>query len=95
MYNFEGTVKNCIRNPTHMLESVAQELKDWINQKSGFLLENGLKNVLQYIKIPLEKNIDYCINEITRMDQRRNIDSKKVFKEFYNLIEGNKHGKTI
>jgi hypothetical protein len=29
------------------------------------------------------------------MDQRRNINSREVFTELYNLIEGNKHGKTI
>ena len=73
--------------PNNMLCSVEQELQDWINQKPGFLLENSLKNVLQYIKTPVEKNIDYCLGEIAKMDQRRNIDSRIVFKEFYNLLE--------
>ena len=73
--------------PNNMLCLVEQELQDWINQKPGFLLENSLKNVLQYIKTPVEKNIDYCLGEIAKMDQRRNINSRVVFKEFYNLIE--------
>ena len=81
--------------PNTMLQSVESKLEDWINQKPGFLLENGLKNVLQYIKTPVEKNIDYCLGEIAKMDQRRNINSRAVFTELYNLIEGNKHGKTI
>ena len=68
---------------------------DWISQKPGFLLENGLKNVLQYIKTPVEKNIDYCLAHIAKIDQRRNINSRVVFTELYNLIEDNKHGKTI
>ena len=70
-----------------MLQSVEQELKDWISQKPGFLLENGLKNVLQYIKTPVEKNIEYCLSEIAKMDQRRNVNSREVFTELYNLIE--------
>lgn len=73
--------------PENMLHSVEQELQDWISQKPGFLLENSLKNVLQYIKTPVEKNIDYCLGEIARMDKRRNINSRIVFKEFYNLLE--------
>jgi hypothetical protein len=81
--------------PNTMLQSVERELEDWISQKPGFLLENGLRNVLQYIKTPIEKNIEYCLAEIAKMDQRRNINSREVFTELYNLIEGNKHGKTI
>ena len=73
--------------PNSMLQSVEQELRDWINQKPGFLLENGLRNVLQYIKEPVEKNIEYCLAEIARMDQRRNVNSRAVFPELYNLIE--------
>jgi hypothetical protein len=73
--------------PKDMLQSVESKLEDWINQKPGFLLENGLKNVLQYIKTPVEKNIDYCLGEIAKMDQRRNINSRAIFKEFYNLLE--------
>ena len=74
--------------PNSMLQLVENKLEDWINQKPGFLLENGLKNVLQYIKQPIEKNIDYCLSEIAKMDQRRNINSRAVFTELYNLIEG-------
>jgi MoaA/NifB/PqqE/SkfB family radical SAM enzyme len=73
--------------PNTMLQSVERELQDWINQKPGFLLENGLRNVLQYIKEPVEKNIEYCLAEIARMDQRRNVNSRAVFPELYNLLE--------
>jgi sulfatase maturation enzyme AslB (radical SAM superfamily) len=73
--------------PNTMLQSVERELQDWISQKPGFLLENGLRNVLQYIKEPVEKNIEHCLAEIAKMDQRRNINSRAVFTELYNLIE--------
>ena len=76
--------------PDHMLQMVEQELVNWINQKPGYLLENSLKNMLQYIKTPMEKNIKYSLAEIAKLDQRRNIDSRTVFKEFYNLIERGK-----
>lgn len=75
--------------PNHILELVEKELAEWINQKPGFLLENSLENMLQYIKTPMEKNIDYCLIEIAKMDQRRNIDSRAIFPELYNLLEGN------
>jgi MoaA/NifB/PqqE/SkfB family radical SAM enzyme len=73
--------------PNTMLQSVERELENWINQKPGFLLENGLRNMLQYIKEPVEKNIEYCLAEIAKMDQRRNVNSRAVFTELYNLIE--------
>lgn len=69
--------------PNSILLSVERELEDWISQKPGFLLENGLRNMLQYIKIPVEKNIEYCLAEIAKMDQRRNVNSKLVFAKFY------------
>jgi sulfatase maturation enzyme AslB (radical SAM superfamily) len=74
--------------PNNMLQLVENKLKDWINQKPGFLLENGLRNMLQYIQDPIEKNIEYCLAEISKMDKRRNINSRAVFTELYNLIEG-------
>lgn len=75
--------------PDRMLLLVEKELVEWINQKPGYLLENSLQNVLQYIKTPMEKNIKYCLDEIASLDKRRNLNSRAVFPELYNLIEGN------
>lgn len=75
--------------PNSMLQSVELELQEWINQKPGYLLENSLVNMLQYIKTPMEKNIKHCLDEIAKIDQRRNLNSRVVFPELYNLIEGN------
>jgi sulfatase maturation enzyme AslB (radical SAM superfamily) len=74
--------------PDHMLHTVEQELIRWISQKPKFLLENSLRNMLQYIKTPSEKNINYCLEEIAKLDNRRGTDSRQIFKEFYNQIEG-------
>lgn len=73
--------------PKNMLDSVEEELINWISQKPGFLLENGLRNVLKYIQSPIEKNIDYCLMEIEKIDRRRNIYSRAIFTELYNLLE--------
>jgi len=72
--------------PKNMLQSVEQELQDWINQKPGFLLENGLVNMLQYIKTPIDSNINYCVDKISEMDQRRGINSRAVFEKLYKEI---------
>jgi hypothetical protein len=82
------TFLNVRQLPDHMLHTVQEELKTWINQKPGYLLENSLKNMLQYIKTPMDKDINYCLNEIAKIDQRRELDSRQIFTEFYRLIEG-------
>jgi sulfatase maturation enzyme AslB (radical SAM superfamily) len=76
--------------PDHMLYTIQQELDEWISQKPGYLLENSLRNMLQYIKTPIVKNMEYCLQEIAKIDQRRGLDSKQVFKNFYSLIEEGK-----
>lgn len=73
--------------PENMLQLVETKLVDCINQKPGYLLENSLQNMLQYIQSPIEKNIDYCLTEIGKMDRRRNINSRAIFTELYNLLE--------
>lgn len=74
--------------PNNMLELVKSDIQSWLDKKPGFLLENGLRNMLQYVNTPIEKNIDLCLKMITEMDARRNTNSKEVFKEFYDLLEG-------
>lgn len=73
--------------PDHMLAEAEQILQEELAKKPNFLLENGLKNVLQYIKSPIEKDTSHCLRELARIDARRGIDSRRVFKEFYSLIE--------
>jgi len=70
--------------PDKMLQLVKDELKNKINQKPGFLLENGLHNVLQYIDQPFDKDTKQLFDFLKQLDTRRNLDSKKIFKELYN-----------
>lgn len=78
--------------PDNMLNSVKDKLKEKINQQPGYLLENGFRNVLSYLEQPMEKNLSNSFEQLTIMDQRRNLDSKTIFKDLY---KEENHGKTI
>ena len=78
--------------PESVLNSVKSKLQDRINQKPGYLLEDSYQNMLHYIDTPFEKNIKQSIDTLSEMDQRRGIDSRIIFKDFYKDIN---HGKTI
>jgi len=73
--------------PDNMLNLVKTDISAWLDKKPGYLLEDGLRNVLQYISSPINKRIDLCLEQITKIDQRRGIDSRKIFTEFYNSLE--------
>ena len=73
--------------PQNVLNSVKSKLQDRIDQKPGYLLEDSYRNMLHYIDIPFEKNIKLSIDKISQMDQRRGVDSKTIFKDFYKDID--------
>ena len=82
-----------IRNlPENVLNSVKSKLQDRINQKPGYLLEDSYRNMLHYIDTPFEKNIKLSVDRLSELDQRRGIDSRTIFKDFYKDIN---YGKTI
>ena len=80
-------------NIRHLPESVLQLLKNEIQQRisnqPGYLLEDSYKNMLSYIEQPFEKDLVGSFEKIKTMDQRRRIDSSKIFTELYKLKEGN------
>ena len=49
-----------------------------------YSLYNSLQLMLHYLNIPIEKNINATINELKKIDNRRNLDSSKIFTEIYN-----------
>jgi len=73
--------------PSNVLNSVKSKLQDRIDQKPGYLLEDSYRNMLHYVDIPFEKNIKLSIDKISQMDQRRGVDSKTIFKDFYKDID--------
>lgn len=78
--------------PEDVLNSVKSKLQNRIDQKPGYLLEDSYQNMLHYIDTPFEKNIKLSVDKLSELDQRRGIDSREVFKDFYKDIN---HGKTI
>ena len=72
--------------PQDVLHSVMTELQSRIDSGPGFLLENGYRNMSQYITKPFEKNLAESINKIEILDQRRGLDSKKVFANLYKYV---------
>ena len=71
--------------PKSVLELVKIKLQNKINQKPGYLLEESYKNILNYINEPFEKDLSNSLSRLKVMDQRRNLDSSKVFKDLYNI----------
>ena len=70
--------------PDNMLNSIREELTTRIIEKPNFLLENGYINMLKHINQPIEKNLAESFNQLKILDQRRGLDSTKIFKELYN-----------
>lgn len=74
-----------IRNlPDNMLNLVKEELMLRISKKPGFLLESGYVNMLEHINQPIKKNLAESFRQLKFLDERRGLDSTKIFKELYN-----------
>ena len=71
--------------PESVLHSLSNTLQDKINQHPGYLLEDSYRNMLAYLNTPFEKNLKHSFAELSILDQRRGLNSRDVFKEFYKL----------
>jgi sulfatase maturation enzyme AslB (radical SAM superfamily) len=69
--------------PTNVLQSSKEQIQLKLNEKSGFLLDNGLQNILKYIDMPFKKDLSNSYKKLEELDKRRNLDSKKIFKDLY------------
>jgi hypothetical protein len=70
--------------PKQIIQDLTHILKKKINEKPGFLLENSYQNLLQHLtETEFYANIDNTQKELKKMDQRRNIDSSKIFPKLY------------
>jgi len=82
--------------PNDVLNLAKTKLENRIAEHPGYLLEDSYRNMLHYISLPFEKNLNDSFDQLAVLDQRRNLDSSKIFKELYKLREGTNHGrKTI
>lgn len=75
--------------PENVLHLLKTKLESKINDAPGYLLEDSYRNLLSYIEQPFKKNLAGSFEKIKTLDQRRNIDSSKIFTELYKLKEGN------
>ena len=75
--------------PQNMLNLLKTKLESKINNRPGYLLEDSYRNMLHYIEQPIEKNLTRSFEKLAVMDQRRGVDSSKIFTELYKLKEGN------
>ena len=75
--------------PQNMLNLLKIKLESKINDRPGYLLEDSYRNMLHYIEQPIEKNLAESFEKLAVMDQRRGVDSSKIFTELYKLKEGN------
>ena len=74
--------------PENVLNSLKLKLQLEINKNPGYLLEDSYRNMLHYITKPIEKNLTNSFEQIAVLDQRRGVDSSKIFKDLYKLKEG-------
>jgi organic radical activating enzyme len=75
--------------PANVLQSLKDKLQLKINQRPGYLLEDSYRNMLHYIDLPFKKDLAGSFEKLKHMDQRRNLDSSKIFTELYKLREEN------
>jgi MoaA/NifB/PqqE/SkfB family radical SAM enzyme len=81
--------------PEHVLQLLKLKLENKISQGPGYLLEDSYRNMLDYAQRPFEKNLDLSLDQLQQLDQRRGVDSNKIFRNLYQLREENTHGQTI
>ena len=72
--------------PQTVLDSLQEMLENRINLSPGYLLEDSYRNLLHYIRQPFDKDLAGSIQKLQIMDQRRGLDSTKIFQDLYKLL---------
>lgn len=73
-----------VRNlPAPQLIQAQQKIQSWLNTTPGFLLENGLRNILNYIQQPFEADFAASLAALAELDQRRGLNNRQLFPELY------------
>jgi sulfatase maturation enzyme AslB (radical SAM superfamily) len=74
--------------PENVLNLLKIKLESKINKNPGHLLEDSYRNMLYYITQPIEQDLAGSFEKLAVIDQRRGVDSSKIFTELYKLKEG-------
>jgi radical SAM protein with 4Fe4S-binding SPASM domain len=80
---YEPKYLNILNLPEFKINKCKQILKDRIEKKPGYFLENSYSNLLKYLDTPFEKKIEESYKGLELLDSRRKLDSKKIFGEVY------------
>lgn len=72
--------------PDSVLKLIQSTLRTRIEQQPKYLLNESYQNLLKYIQQPFDKNLEDSFQQLQSLDQRRGLDSKKIFKDLYSLI---------
>lgn len=76
-----------IRNlPNSVLYLLQNKLENRLKD-AGYLLKESYINMLNYIQQPFSKKLDITFDKLYAMDQRRDLDSSKIFTELYKFKE--------
>lgn len=74
---------NILNLPDKKIQQARAELKKRIDSSPGFILEDGYMNLLKYLDEPFKRNIEESFLELKKLDIRRKLDSRLIFKELY------------
>jgi hypothetical protein len=73
-----------------MIDRVKEKLKNKLQENPQGYLKNSYENLLYYFSnTPWEKNISLFFETTKTQDNRRNIDSRKVFTKLYKELDAN------
>lgn len=74
---------NILNLPDKKIQQARKELKKRIDSSPGFILQDSYINLLKYLDEPFKRNIEESFLELKKLDGRRKLDSRLVFKELY------------
>ena len=77
------TELNILNYGNSIINQLRKIIKDKINSRPGFLLQNSYENLLNYLDQPFDKNTKATYNMLDTLDKRRSLNSKKIFATVY------------
>jgi len=69
-----------------VLDDMRISLQSRIDQEPGYLLEESYRNMMRHARLPFEKDLAKTFKRLEEMDQRRNLNSRKIFPEVYECL---------
>ena len=74
---------NILNLPETKLSVARQMLRDRIDSRPGYFLQDSYTNLFRYLDTPFEKNIQGTFDGLAKLDMRRKLESREIFGEVY------------